>query len=138
MQAQDKWVGFAGIEVDGLHQAVLEALELVGDVEREGLGRNVGLGQAFVLCGGGEGCKEEEDRGVDEMTQGGATADLPGRSKLITAHYAIRRPVFAAKLPLPFVAPLVAVLPPVGLFMHACPRATCPMSSPARLRLPRT
>ena len=71
MQAQDKWVGFAGIEVDGLQQAVLDALELAGDVERKILGRNVGLGQAFVLRGSGEGYKEEEDRGVDEMTHGG-------------------------------------------------------------------
>ncbi len=71
VQAEDEWVGFAGIEVNGLHQAVRDALELAGDVERERLGRNVGFGLTFVLCGGGEGCKEEDDRGVDEMAHGG-------------------------------------------------------------------
>jgi hypothetical protein len=29
------------------------------------------LGLVFVLCGGGEGDEEEDDRGVDEMAHGG-------------------------------------------------------------------
>ena len=41
------------------------------EVEREGLGRNVGFGLALVLCGGGEGDKEEDDHGADEMAHGG-------------------------------------------------------------------
>lgn len=71
VQAEDEWVGFAGVEVDGFHQAVLDALELAGHVEGEGLDGDVGFGLVFVLCGGGEGDEEEEDRGVDEMAHGG-------------------------------------------------------------------
>ena len=68
VQAEDEWVGFAGVEVDGFHQAVLDALELAGHVEGEGLG---GDPDGQVLCGGGKGDEEEEDHGVDEMPHGG-------------------------------------------------------------------
>jgi len=50
VQAEDEWVGFSGVKVDGFHQAVLDTLELAGLVEGEDLDGDVGFGLVFVLC----------------------------------------------------------------------------------------
>jgi len=50
VQAEDKRIGFARVEVDGFHQAVLDSLELTRFVEDEGFRGDRGLGLVFVLC----------------------------------------------------------------------------------------
>ena len=49
VQAENERVGFAGVEVDGLHQAILNALELAGLVEGEGLGGDAEFGRSLIL-----------------------------------------------------------------------------------------